>query len=172
LVVNRTRVLDPLTGRTVLRTHWGVLAAAGETLVLAGPGRQLTLLDGRSRAQRRLRWPSIVGAIDHQPAVDPRGRRIALAFADPAWSGGGNQVLDVWLLDTKTGALTQLPGMPAFVSLKRTNMAWTDDGRLVLLGESNEKDIVAVWRPGRQRLALKTVKLERTGGSDSFAPLR
>jgi hypothetical protein len=171
VVVSRTRVLDPLTGRTVLWTPWGVLAAAGETLVLAGPGKQFTLLDARRRTQRRLRWPSIVSGIDH-PAVDPRGRLIALAFGDPSWHGFGRQVLDVWLLDTKTGRLTQLPGMPAFVSLKRTNMAWTDDGRLVLLAESNRKDIVAVWRPGQRRLALKIVQLERSGGSDTFAPLR
>ena len=79
----------------------------------------------------------------------------------------------MWLLDTQTGELTQLPGMPAFVSLKRTNMAWTDDGRLVLLAESSAKDIVAVWRPGEQRIATKTVHLpERTSGSDSFAALQ
>lgn len=172
LVVNRTRVLDPFTGRTVLKTRWGVLAAAGERLVLAGPGKEFTLLDATSHTQRRLRWPSIVTELD-QPAVDPRGRFVALAFADPAWNGG-NQALDVWLLDTKTGELTQLPGMPAFVALKRTNMAWTHDGRLVLLAESGGKEIVAIWRPGRQRLALRTVQLpdRSSSGSDSFAPLR
>lgn len=171
LVVRRTRVLDPLTGRTVLRARWGILAVAGEHLVLAGPAKQFTLLDAATRVQRRLRWPSILTRID-QPAVDPRGRYVALAFASPAWMGG-KQVLDVWLLDTRTGRLTQLPGMPAFVALKRTSMAWTYDGRLVLLGESDGKDIVAVWRPGKRRLALKTVRLpERTSGSDSFAPLR
>jgi hypothetical protein len=62
--------------------------------------------------------------------------------------------------------------MPAVVGLKHTNMAWTHDGRLVLLAESDGKEIVAVWRPGQRRLALKTVRLERTGGSDTFAPVR
>lgn len=172
LVVNRTRVLDPLTGRPVLQTRWGVLAVAGTKLVLAGPGKGFTLLDGKTRAERRLPWSSILGGLD-RPAVDPRGHFVALAFAVPAWRGGGNQALDVWLLDTETGKLAQLPGMPAFVSLKRTSLAWTDDGRLVLLGESNGKDVVAVWRPGQQTLALKTVQLpERSGGSDTFAPLR
>jgi hypothetical protein len=171
LVVNRIRLVDPVTGRTILNTRWRILAAAGKTLLLAGPGRQFTLLDAVSGAERRVHWPSILFGID-EPAVDPRGRFVALAFADPAWNGGGNQALDVWLLDTKSGELTQLPGMPAFVSLKRTSMAWTDDGRLILLAESRGRQLVAVWRPGRQRLALKAVKLERTGGSDSFAPLR
>jgi hypothetical protein len=170
LVVNRTRVLDPATGRTVVRTRWGVLAAAGEKLVLAGPGRQLALLDAVTRAERRFAWPSALTGLN-QPAVDPRGRLVALAFGDPAW--GAKQALDVWLLDTETGALTRLPGMPAFVALKFTSMAWTDDGRLVLLAQNDGKDMVAVWRPGRTRLALKSVRLPERGdsGSDSFAPV-
>lgn len=171
LVVGRTRIVDPLTGRTVLRTRWGVLAASGSKLVLAGPGNGFTLLDGKAHRERRLPWPSILPFTD-RPAVDPRGRFVALAFAVPSWRGGGSQVMDVWLLDTTTGKLTQLPGMPAFVSLKRTDIAWTHDGRLVVLGESGGRHVVAVWRPGQARLALKTVNLpERDGGSDSFAPL-
>jgi hypothetical protein len=81
----------------------------------------------------------------------------------------------VWVLDTNTGKLTQLPGMPTFVALKSTNMAWTPDGRLVLLAEERSgRDVIAVWRPGQQRLALKTVRLpdRSTSGSDSFALLR
>ena len=171
LVVGRTRVLDPLTGRLVLRTRWGILAVAGTKLVLAGPGKGFTLLDGKTRAERTLPWPSILPFSD-RPAVDPRGRFVALAFAVPAWNMGGDQVLDVWLLDTRSATLTQVPGMPAFVSLKRTDIAWTADGRLVLLGERTGKAVVAVWRPGQPRLALKTVNLpERDGGSDSFAIL-
>lgn len=171
LVVNRTRLFDPVTGRTVLRTRWGVLAAAGKRLLLAGPGRQFTLTDGVTRSERRLRWPSILTGID-RPAVDPRGRLVALAFAVPAWQGGAKQALDVWLLDTRTGSLGQLPGMPAFVSLKATSMAWTADGRLVLLAESGGKEIVALWRPGQRRLAVKAVRLpKRDSGSDTFAPL-
>jgi hypothetical protein len=171
LVVKRTRVIDPLTGRTVLKTPWGVLAAAGEKLLLAGPDKQFTLIDAGGRVLGRLPWPSILTWSD-QPTVDPRGRFVAVAFADPAWQGGGRQVTDVWLLDTKTKRLTQLPGMPAFVRLKFTSMSWTHDGRLVLLGESSRKAFVAVWRPGQRRLAVKTVHLpERTSGSDSFAPL-
>jgi hypothetical protein len=97
---------------------------------------------------------------------------VALAFADPAWGGEGKQVFDVWLLDTETARMTHLPGMPAVVSLKRTSMAWTDDGRLVLLAESDGRDVVAVWRPGHRRLAVKDVRLpQRSGGSDSFAPI-
>lgn len=173
LVVGRTQVLNPQTGRAVLKNRLGIWAVAGTKLVLAGPGKQFTLLDGKTSATRRLPWPSILGFRD-APAVDPRGRFVALTFSVPAWDDEGNQALDAWLLDTETGKLTQLPGMPAFVSLKRTSMAWTDDGRLVLLGESKGNDVVAVWRPGQRRLGVKTVALpdRSDNGSDTFAILR
>lgn len=165
LVTGRTRVRDPNTGRLVLETRWGVLAGTGTKLVLVGPGRGFTLLDGVTRVRQRLPWPSTL-LLRHEPAVDPRGRYVALEFAV-------STALDVWILDTNTGELTQLPGMPAFVAVKRTDLEWTDDGRLVLLGHSNGEDVVAVWRPGQRRLALKTVRLpELEAGSQSFAILR
>ena len=101
-----------------------------------------------------------------------RGARVALNFAVPFWPGGG-QALDVWVLDARTAKLSQVPGMPALVALKRTSIAWTDDARLVLLGESAGKEVVALWRPGQKRLAVKAVRLGRHSGySDTFAPLR
>jgi hypothetical protein len=157
-------------------TPFGIVAAAGRQLVLRGPdtqtAKQFTLLDTTTGPRRSFRWPSPLNGLDY-PAVDPGGRFVALAFADPAWVGGGQQVIDVWLLDTQTATLSQLPGMPASVALKRTNMAWTDDGRLVLLAQtSKQDDIVAVWRPGQRRLALRKVDLpERTAFSDSFASI-
>jgi hypothetical protein len=171
LVVNRTRVVDPATGRTIVKSRRGIVAAAGRKLVLAGLGRAFTLQDAMSGAERRLRWPSRLSRMD-RPAVDPHGRFVALGFGDPAWNGGGAQALDVWLLDVRSGRLSHVPAMPAFVSLKRTSMVWTDDGRLVFLAESAGKQLVALWRPGQPQLALKTVTLRRTGGSDTFAPVR
>jgi hypothetical protein len=51
-------------------------------------------------------------------------------------------------------------------------MAWTADGRLVLLVNDDRGYHVAVWRPGQARLALRSVGLAgRSGGSDTFAPL-
>jgi hypothetical protein len=98
---------------------------------------------------------------------------VALAFANPSWTSAAGQAFDVWVLDTKTGKLTELPGMPAFVELKGTNMAWTTDGRLVLLAQSGRKGIVAVWRPGQRQLARRTTHLpgRERSGSDSFALL-
>jgi hypothetical protein len=171
VVMNRTKLLDPRTGRTILNTGWGVIAAAGKMLVLSGPGDSFTLLNAATRETRRVTWPRTIGRLDG-PAVDPRGRYVAVAFANPAWEGG--QGLDVWLLNLATARLTHLPSMPALVALKQTSMVWMDDGRLVLLSESGGKDVVAVWRPGEARLAIKTVPLpdRSDSGSDSFAPLR
>lgn len=168
IVVNRTRVLDPLTGQTLLRTKWGVYAATGQTLVLTSPGRTLTVVGATGRVLRRIPWPSSLVGLD-APAADPRGRYIALAFASPA-----QQALDVWLLDTKTMRLTQLPAMPTLVPLKRTNMAWTHDGQLVLLTQKSGRLAVALWRPGEKSLTVKTLPLrdQRDGSSDSFAVLR
>jgi hypothetical protein len=53
------------------------------------------------------------------------------------------------------------------------SIAWTHDGRLVLLGERDELAFVVVWRPGQKRLALKRVRLPvRDGVSDAFAAIR
>jgi hypothetical protein len=166
LVVNRTRVIDPRTGQTLLRARWGVLAATGRTLVLVGPGRTFTI-GAAGRVLRRIPWPSTLGGLD-APAADPRGRYVALAFANPAVA------LDVWLLDTKTMRLTQLPAMPTLVPLKRTSMAWTHDGQLVLLSQKSGRLSVALWRPGEKSLTVKTLPLrdQRHGSSDSFAVLR
>jgi hypothetical protein len=176
VVVRRTTLIDPATGRVLYRARWGILAAAGQKLVLAGPGKSFTLVDVKTGSEQRLPWPSVLSFQD-RPAVDPHGRFVVLAFANPAWADdSGNtigQVMDAWQLDTRTAQLTQVPGMPAFVGLKTTHMEWTADGRLVMLGEDDRRDFVAVWRPGQPALAVKTVRLpQRVGYSDSFAPLR
>jgi hypothetical protein len=160
-----------LTGQTLLTTSYGVLAVAGKSLVLAGPEKAFTLLDSATGTQRTLAWPSILYGLD-EPKADYQGRFVALAFGDPAWQSGAHQAMDVWLLDTRTGGLTHLPGMPAFVELKFTSMEWTGDGRLVVLGETARSGFVAVWRPGAAKLQVRRVRLPvRTSGSDSFAPL-
>ncbi len=176
LVVGRgRRVVDPASGRTVLTTQGRILAVAGRKVVVVGPGeQQLTLRDAATKAKQRLRWPGSTGDID-EATVDPSGRLVVLESGNPSWFGGGQQVLDLWLLDTRTAKLSHVPGMPAFVALKFTSMAWSDDGRLVLLVRTgNGNEVVAVWRPGQKRLALKLVQLPNrsNNGSDSFAPLR
>jgi hypothetical protein len=50
-------------------------------------------------------------------------------------------------------------------------MAWTADGRLLLLGGFDRRDALAVWRPGQDRLAFRRLRLPTDrAGSDSFVP--
>jgi hypothetical protein len=161
-------VLDPVSGRTLLRA-WNVLAVVGHLVLSRGelPG-PLALTDLRSGSRHRLAWPSELTDTD-EPAVHPHGRLVAVAFATPAYQGGSTQALDVWLLDPITRRLEQLPDMPAEVALKRTSMTWTSDGRLVMLAETAGRNVVAVWRPGQTRIAVRRVRLpRRNSGSDSF----
>lgn len=174
LVVNGKRVIAPETGQTVLRASRDIVAGTGRTLILGQWERaeaQLTLLDTKTKAHRRLRWPSALPYLG-QPAVDPKGRFIALTFVDPAWNGGPQQAIDIWLLDTKTARLTHVPSMPALVSLKSTSIAWTDDRRLVLLtGRLGGMTNVAVWRLGARQLAIKAVAMPDDTRPGSFQPL-
>ena len=141
------------------------------TGTLHWPDYRFTLTDTVTGARHRFPWPSILKASRPRRSI----RRAATSRSrspTPRINLTGNQVLDVWVLDTATAKLTHLPSTPAYVSLKRTSIAWTHDGRLVLLGEEDGRAFVGVWRPGREALSLKSVRLpEREGGSDEFAPL-
>jgi hypothetical protein len=168
LLIQGRSVVDPRTGRTVLRTG-GVWAMSGHlALTSAGSRRPLTLTDLRSGGRWQLPWPSQIGGRD-EAAVHAKGGLIALAFSDPAYEGSGTQVTDIWLLDPTTRRFQHLPDMPAAVSLKFTSMAWTPDGQLVMLAESARRHVVAVWRPGQERIAVRRVRPPvRNSGSDSF----
>ena len=111
--------------------------------------------------------------------MHPSGRLVALSFSDPAYYLSATQVTDTWLLDLRSRRFSHLPDMPAVVALKGTSMTWTRDGRLAWLGETGPprdratlepaRDVVAVWKPGQRRIAVRVVHLpERTSGSDAF----
>ena len=164
-------VVDPATRRALARAP-RVLALAGDVLVTAsGLAGRLTLTDLRTGTVTRLDYPSRIagqGGFD-EALVDPTGRLVALSFADPAYDLSSTQVMDAWVLDTETSSLRQLPDLPAAVSLKRTSMSWTPDGRLVVLAEVENRSLVAVWRPGQERIEVRPLRLpERTSGSDAL----
>jgi hypothetical protein len=168
LLTRGRAVVDPASGRILLRAR-EVLALVGH-LVLSSARRDrgLMLTNLRSGAREPFPWPSQLDQTD-EVAVQPRGRLMAVAFADPAYQGWGTQVLDIWLLDPATGRLQHIPDMPAAVAFKFTSMAWADDGRLVLLAETGGRDVVALWRPGETRIAVRPVRLPpRNSGSDTF----
>jgi hypothetical protein len=176
LLVQGGSVIDPASGRVLLRTS-SLWAIAGHLALTVGePPHPLTLTDLRTGTRRALRWPSQIGgppAGADEAAVAPSAKLIALSFSDPAYEGTGVQVTDVWLLDPGTGRWQQLPGMPADVALKFTSMSWTSDGRLVMLAQTPTgpaaHDVIAVWRPGEKSLAIRSVHIPaRDSGSDSF----
>jgi len=168
LLVQGSSVVDPLTRRTLLRTG-GLWAVAGSyALTSVGCCHPLTLTNLRSGKRRHLPWPSKITGSD-QAAVQPNHKLVAIDFADPAYQGSGTQVTDTWLLDPATGRIEHMPDMPADVALKFTSMSWTSDGRLVWLAQTAGHDVVAVWRPGQKRIAVRRAQLPvRDSGSDSF----
>jgi hypothetical protein len=179
LLVERRSVIDPASGRVLLRTSslWAI--ADHLALTIGQSPHPLTLTDLRTGMRRALRWPSQIGGVGtqggaDQAAVDPSGKLIELSFADPAYHMSGTQVTDVWLLDPRTGHWQHLPDMPASVALKFTSMSWTSDGRLVMLAQTPTggpaaHEVVAVWRPGQRSLAVRSVHIPaRYSGSDSF----
>jgi hypothetical protein len=173
LGVSSTRIIDPVTRRAVFTTRSGIVAVAGKKVVLTnGPGRQFAVVDTATGTENRFAWPDTPGSLG-QAAVDVQGRFVALEFGNPSWTGPGGQAWDVWLLDTRTAKVTHVPDLPAFVWLKWTTMDWTADGRLVLVTRNDDRQVVAVWRPGQARLHLKTVRIpNRSAAVRTFAILR
>jgi len=177
LLVKGRSLLDPASGRGLLRGG-SVWAIAGHLALKVGePLHPLTLTNLRTGERRALRWPSRIGGPQSgadQATVDPSAKLIALSFSDPAYKLTGTQVTDVWLLNPTTGRWQQLPDMPADVALKLTSMSWTTDGRLVILARTPTRgpashDMIAVWRPGEKTLAVRSVHIPaRDSGSDSF----
>jgi hypothetical protein len=139
----------------------------GHVAILAGEAFEpLTFVDLKTRERQRLRWPSRMAGVG-RAVVDPTDRFVVFSFGDPACCRaiGTNQALDLWLLDLRTRKLTHLPGMPARTALKRTDIEWTRDGRLVFLTKTEEHYLVGVWRPGNSRLRVKAVDLPDQGHS-------
>ena len=132
------------------------------------------LSDFRTGTRWRLRWPSRIGGATSQGGVDQAAvatddKLIAVSFSDPDWQGGGTQVTDIWLLNPLTRRFQHLPDMPAAVSLKFTSMTWASRQRLVMLAQTAQHDVVAVWHPGQKQFHVRRVQLpERNSGSDSF----
>jgi hypothetical protein len=168
-----TVLVDRDDGRR-LASYPVVHAVAGD-LVLWGNEEldqgPFTLTDRRTGVDQRIPRPSRVGQAGGG-LLSPDRRLLAVEFADPAWDGGPTQLMDVWLLDLWTRRWRQLPGMPVLAALKATSMAWTGDGRLLLLGSFDRVGgALAVWRPGQDRLAVRRLRLPADrAGSDSFVP--
>lgn len=139
---------------------------AGGDLVLSTleRGRLIALTDLRSGTSHRLPWPSrlddhVMGLIEGHPD----GRLASVAFY-PA-RDRAEQTLDVWLLDLPTRRWRQLPDMPLRLAPSKPQLRWTADGRLLLLAElpGEPAGLVAVWRPGEPRIAVRRVPFPEPG---------
>jgi hypothetical protein len=139
---------------------------AGGDLVLSTlqRGRLISLTDLRAGTSHRLRWPStlqdhVMGLIDGHPD----GRLASVAFY-PA-RDRGEQTLDIWLLDLGTRRWQQLPDMPLRLAPSKPQSTWTADGRLLVLAELADEPagLVAVWRPGEPRIAVRRVRFPEPG---------
>jgi hypothetical protein len=128
-------------------------------LVLTGVDRSTPLLlrDVGSGARVRLRWPSKAGYGLGEVTGNPDGRFAVVEFARYS----PEQRLDLWVLDTSTRSWQHLPGMPARLVAKATDVQWTADGRAVVLSG----DVLRIWRPGDRWLSLRRVRPTKQTGS-------
>jgi hypothetical protein len=171
VLVDGKAVRDPRSGETMLEAT-ELWAMVGHYAISSDSSRgPLAVVDQQSGQSSPLPYPSKIGGQGgtDESAVDPRRQLIALSYSDPAYEFTGTQVTDVWLLDPATRRLRQLPDMPAVVSLKRTSMAWASDRGLVMLAETEGRNVVAIWRPGQKRIKVRSVRIPaRNSGSDAF----
>jgi hypothetical protein len=147
-------------GRSVVRLRDPQPRPVVGNLVLLGLDRRspLILQDARSGDTHRLPWPAGPGYSLGDVAGEPNGRRAIVEFARYS----PEHRLDLWLLDTATRRWQRLPGMPARLVPKATDVEWTPDGRVVILSG----DVLQVWRPGEPRVAVSRVKPPKKPGSE------
>jgi hypothetical protein len=140
------------------------VAGGDRVLSTVEPGKLIALTDVGSGVSHRLPWPSPLD--DHVMGLiggHPEGRLVHVAFY-PAHSRA-EQTLDVWLLDLTTRAWQRLPDMPLRLGPSKPQLRWTADGRLLLLAglADDPASMVAVWRPGEPRIAVRRVQLPEPG---------
>jgi hypothetical protein len=129
-------------------------------LVLSGADRHTPLIlhDLGTGASSRLRWPSRPDYGLGEVSGDPNGRLAIVEFAKYS----PEHRVDLWLLDLTTRRWQHLPGMPAPMVPKITDVQWTTDGRVVVLASS----LLAVWRPGESRLGVGRVPPPKQPGGN------
>jgi len=164
---SRTMLVDPRTGQVRARSPaGGQLDVLSRNIVLTGgptgiqgqavPPPPLLLVNLATGATRQLRWPSVL-RFNYEVFPDPRSSLVAVEFADPAYKMSSRQASDIWLLNTRTGAFTHVPGFPIFEYLKVSGMAWTSTHRLVVIAYGLRHVSIGIWRPGSSQMHVGTV---------------
>lgn len=158
----RGGVSTPLAGAPLAMIGDRVIAATHRSILVTWPGLSGAL---------RIPFPSRTGA-PSEAFTGGSGRYMAVTAGDPAYRGGPEQQLDVWIFDLHSGHLMQLPEMPTLVSLKDTGLAWSAQDELMILTQDSEGSRLRVWRPGTRRLSDRTVAgSEPNSGSDAIVVL-
>ncbi len=173
----RSVLINPRTGKVTGALNGGYaydlighgLAIEGAPYV--GP-TSLSLVNLTTGRRLRLGWPSTLHfGYEVHPA--PHGPLVAVEFADPAYPppprATVSQAADIWLLNTRTGSFTHVPGFPILEPLKFSGIAWTADDRLVVVAERGRLTTLALWRPGQHALAVRRVPALK--GYSQFVPL-
>jgi hypothetical protein len=145
-----TTVVYPLDGSRALESvgpHYG-----GQD---GGPFDRLSIIDLRGGQRRAVAWASYFGDILHV-VPEANGPLVAVDFGAPAYPGPA-QAEDIWMLDTNTGKFTQLPGYPAQVDIKASDIAWSSDSRLVIIAHGGGRSVLGIWKPGDATLPLRTL---------------
>ncbi len=164
---DRMILINPRTGRVRARSPvGGQLAVLSTNMVLtSGPtGVQgqnetrppLTLVNLTTGTSRPLRWPSTL-RFGYEVVADPHSSRVAVEFVDPAYRMTSLQAADVWLLNTRTGGFTHVPGFPIFEYLKVSGMAWTATHRLIVVAYGRGRASIGIWRPGSRQMQVGPV---------------
>ena len=173
-------LVDPRTGRVRKRiaVHGQLdVIATNVALISTAPGipgegdaypTDLTLVNLRTGARTHLRWPSTLH-FGYRVIPEPHGSLVAVEFADPAYLNSGRQASDVWLLDPHTGAFTHVPAFPILEHLKFSDIAWTNDHRLIVVAQGAGRTAIGVWHPGSTHLRVGTVP--QLAGYSQFVPL-
>lgn len=143
------------------------MALIGSSIGDGASSYTLTLANLSTGARTRLRWPSSLH-FGYSVIPDPHAPLVAINFGDPA-DPGPRQASDLWLLDTRTGKLTHVPGYPIFEDLKFSGVAWTVDGRLLIAAQGRGHTSLAVYRPGSAQLQVGQVP--RLSGYLGLVPL-
>jgi hypothetical protein len=154
----RNALITPDTD--VVRLRYQQAQPVVGNLLLTGIDRRTPLLlrDVGSGASHRLRWPSRPDYSLGDVTGDPNGRFAIVEFA----KFSPEHRVDMWLLDTATRRWQHLPGMPAGIVPKATDVAWTADGRVVILSGN----VLGVWRPLEPRIAARRVRPPQQPGSE------
>ncbi|HEX6791223.1 MAG TPA: protein kinase [Candidatus Krumholzibacteria bacterium] len=112
------------------------LAVLGDGKLLIGVAQQsqnLVLVDHPAKPDVRERWLTRGAASDRQPAFSPDGRRVLFSS-----NRSGN--LDIWEMNTETGALTRVTDHPG----QDWDPAYTPDGRSILWS-SDRSGVFEIW---------------------------